>query len=223
MAITASVLLHLPQLGIGPHQGLRVESLDDCVLVHTSASFGSDPEQLAALLQERLGAALDAHQDARGLFVLPSVANPGARGYDALIAEVGAGGMWIDPPAARVGEAFAAPDGLGALGAVLGSMLQHMPQPRRDAASAAARGDMQGLSQVSDQVAALLGQAPPGGVDMASLMSLVSGGGLDVASPAFQQLLSGLSRQLERDPDTMQRLAEQLFGQVPDAGHDDDS
>ena len=100
-------------------------------------------------------------------------------------------------------------------------MLQHMPQSVLDAAAAAARGDMQQLSQVSDQVASLLGQAPQTAVDMDSLMRLVSAGGLDLSSPMFQQLLSGLQGELERDPGKLQRLAEQLFGQVPPAGDDE--
>jgi hypothetical protein len=221
MAILAIVLLRLPGCTPQPEPSVRVEPLTDAVLLHTTASFGSDPEDLGALLQRSLGAQLEEHEDARGIFVLPSVAVPSARSYDAVIAEVGEGGMWIPQPS-DAGGAYALPDGLGALGAVLGSMLQHMPQSVLDAASAAARGDMGGLSQVSDQVASLLGQEPHGAPDMASLTRLVAGGGLDFSSPMFQQLLGGLQQELARDPEKMQRLAEQLFGALPGSDPDDD-
>lgn len=223
MTITATALLRLPHCVLqgSAAAGLRLERIEDAVLLHTSADFGSDPDELAALLGQVLGEQLAEHDDARGVFVLPSVAKPAARSYDAVIAEVGEGGEWI-PLLIDEGEAFGLPDGLGALGAVLGSMMQHMPQSLLDAAQAASRGDMQGLSQVSDQVAEALGHGPQGGLDLGSLTRMMAGGGLDFSSPQMQQLMSGLQEELARDPEKLQRLAAQLFGQVPGDGSDDE-
>lgn len=222
MPITATALLRLPHdtLTSPVADGFQLERLEDAVLLHTAADFGSDPDELGALLEQLLGDQLAEHADARGVFILPSVAKPGARRYDAVIAEVGEGGMWIPLPSDA--DAFALPDGLGALGAVLGSMMQHMPQSLLDAAQAAARGDMQGLSQVSDQVAEALGHGPQGGLDLASLTRMMAGGGLDFSSPQLQQMMSGLQAELERDPARLQQLAAQLFGQAPSDGSDDE-
>lgn len=220
MAINAVALLRVPASSLPGT--LRVIALDDAVLVHTSESFGSEPDELAELLHDLLGDVLSTHEDARGIFILPSIASPKARSYDAVIAEIGAGGMWA--PRLEVDDGFVLPDGLGGLGAVLSSMVQNMPQSVLDAAAAAARNDAHGFSKVTDQVATLMGQQPRGPVDMNSLLGLVgSGGGLDLSSPMFQQLLANLQGQLERDPEGAARLAEQLFGtQAGQAGNDDD-
>ena len=116
---------------------MRAESLEDAVLLHTGLPFASEPEELVAKLHAILGNVLDEHEDPRGIFVLPDVAMPKARSYLDVLAEVGAGGSWLS---IEQGGPFGLPDGLGALGAVLGSMLQNMPESVLEAASAAARG-----------------------------------------------------------------------------------
>ena len=76
----------------------------------------------------------------------------------------------------------------------------------------AARGDMSAFSQVSDQVAALMGH---GGehVSLQSLARLVGDGrGLDPSSPGFQQLLGALEGELAKNPEQVARVAEQFFG-----------
>jgi hypothetical protein len=214
MAITAIALVRIPSCAPNAQPPVRVEPLADAVLLHTEASFGSAPDELVALVASSLGPQLGLHSDPRGMFFLPSVASPKARTYDALIAEIGEGGMWAALPS-DAADAFAMPEGLGALGAMLGNMMQQMPPSLLDAASAAARGDMSSLSLVGDELAARLGQTPPAAVDMASLGKLVADSGIDLSSPVFQQMLAGLQETLARDPDAVTRLAEQLFGRAP--------
>ena len=189
---------------------MRAEPLEDAVLLHTGLPFSMDPEVLLSRLAEALGEALLAeHGDPRGLFVLPDVAAPRARNYLDVLDEVGEGGVWL---ALEQAEQFHLPDGLGALGAVLGSMLQNMPESVLEAASAAARGDMEAFSQVSDQVAALMGHGRDG-VSFEGLARLMGDGrALDLASPAFQQILRTLEGEMARDPAQVERLRAQLFG-----------
>lgn len=212
MAITATALVRIPTCAPNAQPPVRVEPLADAVLLHTEASFGSAPDVLVGLVATSLGPQLGLHRDPRGIFFLPSVATPRARAYDALIAEIGEGGMWARLPGEA--DAPAMPEGLGALGTVLESMLQQMPPSLRDAASAAARGDMSSLSRVGEELATRLGQTPPAAVDMASLSKLVADSGLDLSSPMFQQMLAGLQDTLARDPGAVARLAEQLFGRA---------
>jgi hypothetical protein len=210
MSIQAIALLKLDACEPNPESGMRVEALEDAVLVHTGLPFSSDPEELAARLRAALGAALEEHDDPRGIFVLPDVAKPMARSYVDVLDEVGEGGAWHAHD--HLGGSYGLPDGLGALGAVLGSMLQNMPESVLEAASAAARGDMAAFNQVSDQVASLMGHGGDN-VSLASLARLVGDGrALDPTSPAFQQILHTLEGELEKDPEQVARLAEQFFG-----------
>jgi hypothetical protein len=49
-----------------------------------------------------VGSALDAHDDPRGVLIFPVVEGlPRHPTYDGVIAEVGASGLWIRPPAER--------------------------------------------------------------------------------------------------------------------------
>ena len=75
MAITALALLKVDSFSLAPETGMRAEPLEDAVLLHTGMPFASEPEELAAKLQEVLGDVLDEHEDPRGIFVLPDVAN----------------------------------------------------------------------------------------------------------------------------------------------------
>ena len=70
---------------------LKVERLEDAVLVHTGVGFGGDVEMLAYALRTTLGDALDGHADPRGIFVLPDVAKPRGKTYDAVIEEIAEG------------------------------------------------------------------------------------------------------------------------------------
>ncbi len=210
MSIRAIALLKLDACEPTPESGMHVESLEDAVLVHTGLAFSSDPEELVARLHAALGGQLDDHDDPRGIFVLPDVARPRTRSYLDVLDEVGEGGSWLSFE--QLGSSFGLPDGLGALGAVLGSMLQNMPESVLEAASAAANGDMSAFSQVSDQVAALMGHGAEH-VNFETMARLVGDGrALDPSSPGFQQLLSALQGELEKNPEQVARIAEQFFG-----------
>jgi hypothetical protein len=79
MSIQAIALLKIDSCASTPESGMRVESLEDAVLVHTGVPFSCEPEDLVARLSAALGAELDEHEDPRGIFVLPDVARPTAR------------------------------------------------------------------------------------------------------------------------------------------------
>jgi hypothetical protein len=223
MTIYAVALLRVPPFAPPLGSGMRVEPLDDAVLVHTADSFAEEPAALARRLTAVLDTELADHDDPRGVFVLPSVASPTARSYAGVLDEVGAGGQWL--AIAAPGEAldgFCVPDGFGGLAAVFGSMIQHMPEAVLEAAAAAARGDEAGFSAVGEHVAAMLGHVParPGvlpdaqslGASAEGLLGMLSGAGLDVSSPAFQQALGAVEAELARDPARVRAIAEQLFG-----------
>ncbi|MFT3927198.1 MAG: hypothetical protein QM778_31925 [Myxococcales bacterium] len=216
MSITAVILLKVDSCSPAPQSGMRADLLEDAALLHTGLPFASEPDELLERVRAAVGDDLLAeHEDPRGLFVMPDVAAPRARSYLDVIDEVGEGGSWLPLEQA---SSYGLPDGLGALGAVLGSMLQNMPESVLEAASAAARGDLAAFSQVSDQVASLMGHGSEG-VSLASLARLMGDGrALDPSSPAFQQILHTLEGELERNPEQVARIAEQFFG----APHRDD-
>ncbi len=91
--------------------GLYAEALDDgSLLVHTFqsyAAFAESPIEGRAWLAQ-FGADLpQVHEDPRGLLFFPDVAEPSGRTYDAVVAEVGAAGVWIPATALTADEAHA--------------------------------------------------------------------------------------------------------------------
>jgi hypothetical protein len=229
MAITATALLQIPDLPAPA--GMRAELLTDATLLHTGAPFASEPEELFALLEAVLGPVLAQHGDPRGVLFLPDVAKPEARSYAEVVAEVGEGGVWAAPP--EDDAAFALPDGLGALSAALGSMVQNMPPSVLAAAEAAARGDAAAFRSVGEQVAAMLGQpdAQLAGLasmlgqpdaQLAGLASMLGISGIDALSPAMEQIIPKLEQEFARDPQKLQQLAAQLFGAGALPSEDDD-
>src|ERR1700753_3225255 len=90
MGITAIALLKIP----GLVSAQRVERLDDAALLHTAEEFGDEPLALSLAVRALVGDALDEHSDPRGIFFIPSVVKPSARSYDAVIEEIGEGGVW---------------------------------------------------------------------------------------------------------------------------------
>jgi hypothetical protein len=74
---------------------LRTVALEDATLVYTDLPFETDRTELADKLSDVLDEALDDHEDARGLYVFPTVVQPKARTYDAVIEELGEGGEWL--------------------------------------------------------------------------------------------------------------------------------
>ena len=100
MSIDAVALLKRSSLRdtrVGSHPGFLEHALEDAVLFHTHARFGHEPDELGFSLRAQLGDLLDAHHDARGVFLLPDVALEHAmqaQRYDAVIEAIGEAGMW---------------------------------------------------------------------------------------------------------------------------------
>ena len=98
MSIDAVAVLHIPGLisPVGP-DGTResIEHSGDASLVYTMIRFRSyTPDEHALNLRQALGAALDAHDDPRGILFFPDVAEPKGEGYEAIVAQVSRGGVW---------------------------------------------------------------------------------------------------------------------------------
>jgi hypothetical protein len=225
MPITAICLLQLrsaPQL---PTQGpVRVEALQDGLLLHTPLDFGDDPEELASAVRSLLGEPLASeHRDARGVFLIPSAAAPKARSYAEVIAEVGEGGVWS--PWTEPQPTAAGPQDLsGMLSGMLGGM------PGFAAAAASLRDNPDALRQAGaalpgllDQPGALADLVQTSSSQLPELAGMLRGMGIDLASPEIQELTRGLQQELTRDPSRLLQLAEQLFaGQAGDTGQDDE-
>src|SRR5690606_12973677 len=114
------------------------------------ASFATEPVELSLALHGLLGEALAEHRDARGIFFIPEVAAPRARSYEAVVEEVGEGGVWaplVDATSAGGEEEF---------GALLGNLLGQMPSSLLAAAQAAASGQPGAFEAVSAQLQDLL-------------------------------------------------------------------
>jgi len=140
-----------------------------------------------------IGAAASQHMDPRGVFFIPDVAAPRARNYDAVLEEVGEGGLWGP-----------------AIGAGLGSML--------DAVSEIVRRDPGALQAASAQLSALIGQSGASGVGQ-----LLSSAGVDLSGSALSELVAGMQQELAQDPTRLAKLAEQLLGGKPaDSEEEDD-
>jgi len=246
MPIEALALLRLQTL----HTSARLERLDDALIVHTGASFATEPEQLAEALAGLVGqAALAQHDDPRGILFIPDVAAPQARSYDAVVEEVGEGGVWAAPalfrsraeePRASTASYEQAPD----FGALLGNVLAQLPPSLLSAASAAAQGDRGALDAVSAQMQALLGSSPelqqlagqlggmlgqtapgaaaPAGSELAKLEDMfASFGGGAAAEASLHQLASQMEAELAADPGKLAALAQQLLGKQDDDEDDE--
>jgi hypothetical protein len=211
MPITALCLLHVAPNDptIPARTAFKVERLDDALLVHTGQDFGAEPDELAAAVHGLLGEALlDRHDDDRGIFFLPDVAAPRARSYAGVIDEVGEGGLWAQPPSAAG----------GGLDALLGQMLGQDPRALLSAATAAARENPGALAAAGAQLQGLLSNPQQLDAQVPGLSAMLKGSGIDFSSPALQQMAAGLQAQLERDPNALAALAEQLFA----GDHEDD-
>jgi len=225
MTITAICLLQLPALPL-PSQGpVRAEPLDDCVLLHTSLDFADDPQDLAGAIRSLLGEPLATqHADARGVYLIPSVAAPEARSYSAVIDEVGEGGVWAPWEAVAPADTTS-----GDLAGMLGSMLGQMPESMFAAAAAGMRDNPEALRAATAQLPGLLEQ--PGALgallqqgtsQMPELAGMRRAMGIDLAGDDLSQLTSGLQAELSRDPSQLLAMAESLFGGAAAQDDEDD-
>src|SRR6188474_379904 len=98
MGIDAVALLRISGLG-APRTPLGtehyVEHRGDATLLHTMNRFeGAAPDEHALALRELLGAALDAHDDPRGILFFPDVCEPKGADYEAIASAVARAGVW---------------------------------------------------------------------------------------------------------------------------------
>lgn len=100
MRIRALALLRVPRQAVTrlPRE-MVVRLLEDGALVDTNEPFGRPPSDLVADLRaraqkENAEAALDAHDDPRGILFFPHLVATKAATYDGVVVEVGAAGHW---------------------------------------------------------------------------------------------------------------------------------
>jgi hypothetical protein len=215
MPIDAIALLRIPANQATVPGAVRIQPLEDAVLVHTGLPFADEPEVLSSALRALLGdALLERHADPRGIFFIPDVAAPKARSYDAVIEEIAEGGSWgpLAPPPSAAG----APD--------LSALFAGLPGGFAAAANAAlsdpaalqsATSQLQGMLDHPDELQALIKQSMPG------LQSLLAGSGLDLSSPEFKRVTDNLQGELQRDPARLAEFAEKLFGAIPEDEDDE--
>jgi hypothetical protein len=79
---------------------LKLIALEDAVLLILGVSFDIEPEEAGYEVRKRLGSALDAHDDARGILIVPDKARPRSKTYADAVAEVGELGFWAKKVAA---------------------------------------------------------------------------------------------------------------------------
>lgn len=201
MGISALALLRLREPSALDVSSLQVTPLDDAVLLHTHASFANEPEDLSETVFELVGPGYRAaHDDLRGIFFVPDVAMPKARTYDGVIEEIGEGGVWGPLPgeSGQPGELASS----AALGALLGGILQQMPQSVLDSVGDAARGKPGAFEDAASQMHAAMG----GNAGLQQLSSMLQNSGVDL-----QKLVGQVESALASDPTRTADLVERLF------------
>lgn len=207
MGIDAVALLKGNDLEVPEH--LHVQRLEDATLVHTGVGFGEDLEMLAYAIRTSVGDALDRHDDPRGIFVLPDVAEPSAKTYDGVVAEIGEAGEWVRTiPAGEVpASLLAAPE--GSFEAMMGQAMQALGDANlAEIQRALASGDYSALERLQKQMAAAVGGEDALNALAAQLMGAAQAQGVDETPLAgFPGLPVDLA---SLDPAQLDELAEVL-------------
>jgi hypothetical protein len=84
---------------------LKLVALEDSVLLLLGTSFDMEPDEAGYEVRKRLGAALDAHDDSKGVLIVPDKARPRSKRYADAVEEVGDLGFW----AKKVAKDFTPP------------------------------------------------------------------------------------------------------------------
>ena len=130
MSVDALALLRIGRLSvppIAPGVGVHVEHYGDASVVSTFVPFdAAAPDEFSLALRKQLGAALDAHDDPRGILIFPDVVEFHGKAYEAIVREVAASGFWapkvgLDHVAARITSASP-----GTHEALLGEMIARL-------------------------------------------------------------------------------------------------
>jgi hypothetical protein len=239
MGIDAVALLRGSGHALSPR--LHVRTLQDAVLVSTGMRFGGAPDELGLALRAAVGDALDGHDDPRGVFVLPDVAEPRARTYEGVIAEIGEAGEWVPiVSAGHIPDAFAnAPE--GSFAGLVGQMMAALGEDTlADMQRAMATGDMAALQRAQEKLVSALGgeervealsrqifgaaEAETGGRadPLAGLPTLpIQGDMIDLESPQMAALMQQMEQQLAADPERLAEL-EKMMREAQDAEDEDD-
>lgn len=165
---------------------MPVTTLDDGVLLFTQFPLAdADSDQIAIMLRDRLGDALDEHDDEHGVLVFPSAVKPKATTYAAVVAELGELGEW-----APVVEEDHAPPQLqgplpGGLDQLIGGMMRELGPDIGEISRAMMGGDPAAMEQAMARVQQAV--ANSGGMDqMMSLLGGLSGPGSPLDLDALQ-------------------------------------
>lgn len=226
MPIHAIALLHVPPAQLTAAPGVRIDALEDGALVHTGEDFGREPTELSLALHALLGDALAQHEDARGILMIPEVAAPQARSYAQVVEEVGEGGVWA-PLVDDLDQDGEGADFGALLGNLLNQMPSSLLSAASAAASGKPgafedmgkqltqlMGQSSELSNLASQFAGMLGQPAPDpraaaldvsaldeqklAAEMANMAKLLEGSGLDLSSPALQELAAKVEAEMQR-------------------------
>ncbi len=224
----------------GAGLSFRIRALDDATLIVTSLGFDHEPDEIADALKRCLGGVLSAHRDARGVLVFPDKAMPSARGYDAVLDEIGELGFWVSltakpkPAVAPKAVVVAAPPVAptpapshenplaGSPFAGLEDQIKALmsavpPEALAKMQQAMASGDPAQISAMETQLQAMVGQG-----QLAALQeSLISAfGGVDPEDPSMpgedpmEALLAQAKAQMDAieqsDPAAFEQLQKQL-------------
>ncbi|MEM9067928.1 MAG: hypothetical protein AAGE52_05455 [Myxococcota bacterium] len=104
-----------------PRGPVALEPLHDAVRIHLGVRFDSEPADVGIAVRHILGDAADLHSDERGVYVYPDIARSRETTYDAVLEDMGEGGMWV-PLASAEDARLGADETMGLFDAVQGMM-----------------------------------------------------------------------------------------------------
>lgn len=212
-------------------KALKLVALEDSVLILLGTSFDMEPDEAGYEVRKRLGAALDSHDDSRGILIVPDKARPRVKKYADAVEEVGDLGFWAKKvsadfkPAPRAKREEPADDdmratlrddntigaqlqammgGFGGGGGAPGGFPAFSPDMMAQAQAMLSSPDGANIfAEAQKQVAAMMSQ--PGGFDALAkgLSEALGAQGLDADA------LKGLMPEKMPTPEEMQALFEQ--------------
>ncbi|NOY89967.1 MAG: hypothetical protein GXP55_02070 [Deltaproteobacteria bacterium] len=223
----------------GSRPELRVHLLEDGALVRTGYDFGMEPEALLTELRSKLSRALALHDDARGLFVYPSVAEVTGSTVDEVVKEIDAGGEWLalegkrEAASASVSELLAPPNLSVAkpaaptspsISELLGAGAGAGAMPDLSALLGGLGGPQGGLPDLG-AIAAQIGLPDDAMAQVSAMLESEAGGALMQAAARMAEGLSSedLSRLASGDIGAIAGKAEALASQMGLAPADDAS
>ena len=189
-------------------QSVVIEPLDDGIRVHLGLRFDDEPELLGLRIRKLLGDLADKHDDERGAYVYPDVASSSEATVDALIEDMGEGGMFV-PVASADDARLGASDAMSIFDAVQGmmggdllsQMQQALSDPGGDAMKslAAMAGQLLQDDGLRQQVQSAAEKMMDGGMD-----------GLPVSGDLLEQAKSLAGQVAQENPELIDELSGKL-------------